>query len=306
MNKYCMLLVLLNLAAGTLTAQQRQHSGVNTTDSLLIAMQGGSTPQRVVAFKSTRLILSQSVETVKKNNLNFEIVHRFGDFAGKSGGGQYFYGLDDIADVSLRFEYGLTDNFNIDLERSTIGRLVDLGLKYALVHQSTGGGSPVAITFYGDAGVKPYGSFPDFGSRTSYFLQAIAARKFTPWLTLQVAPSFVANGEAYPAMAGVEKQFFAINATGAIRITRHASILVDYAHAFSAYRSPSNGFYDPAGFGIQIETGGHVFTLNITNARAVAETNYLSNTTSDFLKGQYRIGFTISRMFDFNHKEVYK
>lgn len=307
MNKYHIIfLLLLNVAAGTLKAQQQQNAGHNDTDSLLTVIQGGSTAVPVVEFRSTRLILSQSVETVKKNNLNFEIVHRFGDFAGKNGGGQYFYGLDDIADVALRFEYGVTDNFNIDLERNTIGGLVDLGLKYALVHQSTGGGSPVAVTLYGEAGARPYGSFPDFSSRTSYFLQAIAARKFTPWFTLQVAPSFVADGEAYPAIAGIEKQFFAVNATTAIRITRHASILLDYAHNFSSYRKPSNGFYDPAGFGIQIETGGHVFTLNITNARAIAEVNYLSNTTSDFSKGQYRIGFTISRMFDFNHKEVYK
>ena len=142
----------------------------------------------VVIFKSTRLILSQSTETVKKNNFNFEIVHRFGDFAGQNGGGRFFYGLDDIADVTLRFEYGLTDNFNADLERSTI---------------------------------------------CQWFLRSL-------------------------------------------------------------------------GLGIQIETGGHVFTLNITNARAISEINYLSDTESDFSKGQYRIGFTISRMFDFNRKEAYK
>jgi len=54
-----------------------------------------------------------------------------------------------------------------------------------------------------------------------------------------------------------------------------------------------------------VVTGGHVFTLNVTNSRAVNEMNYLSNTTSDYGRGQYRVGFTISRMFDFNHKEKY-
>jgi hypothetical protein len=51
-----------------------------------------------------------------------------------------------------------------------------------------------------------------------------------------------------------------------------------------------------------METGGHVFTINITNARAVDEINYLSDTESKFSKGQYRIGFTISRIFDFNSR----
>jgi hypothetical protein len=79
--------------------------------------------------------------------------------------------------------------------------------------------------------------------------------------------------------------------------------IIDYAHPFSTYRTSQNGFHDPLGFGIEIETGGHVFTLNVTNARAVDEINYLSNTQSSFSKGQYRVGFTISRMFQTKHKK---
>ena len=82
------------------------------------------------------------------------------------------------------------------------------------------------------------------------------------------------------------------------------SFVVDYAHPFSSYRS-AHGFSDPAALGIQLATGGHVFTINISNAKAVSEINYLSNTQSDVSQGQFRLGFTISRMFDFNHKEHY-
>lgn len=83
--------------------------------------------------------------------------------------------------------------------------------------------------------------------------------------------------------------------------------VLDYAHPFSAYRDNGvNRFSDPFGFGIEMVTGGHVFTVNISNARANTEINYLNNTMSDYARGQYRIGFTISRMFDFNHKESYK
>jgi hypothetical protein len=84
------------------------------------------------------------------------------------------------------------------------------------------------------------------------------------------------------------------------------AFVVDYAHPFSSFRNSSSVFSDPLGFGLEMVTGGHVFTVNITNARANSEMNYLSNTVSDYGRGQYRIGFTISRMFDFNHKEVYK
>ena len=81
------------------------------------------------------------------------------------------------------------------------------------------------------------------------------------------------------------------------------SIVVDYEHPFSSFRQQSgNRFEDPLGFGIEVETGGHVFTVNITNARAVSEINSLSGSQSSFGRGQFRLGFTISRMFDFNHK----
>jgi len=82
--------------------------------------------------------------------------------------------------------------------------------------------------------------------------------------------------------------------------------VIDYAHPFSSLRNGNNGFSDPLAFGLEMVTGGHVFTVNISNPRAVSEINYLSDTQSSYSKGQYRLGFTISRMFDFNHKEKYK
>jgi hypothetical protein len=106
-----------------------------------------------------------------------------------------------------------------------------------------------------------------------------------------------------PFVAGNTQQFFSISAAARFKVTKHMGFIIDYAHPFSSFRSTANGFYDPLGFGIEIETGGHVFTLNFSNSRAISEINYLSNTQSNYSKGQYRIGFTISRMFDFNHKK---
>jgi len=80
-------------------------------------------------------------------------------------------------------------------------------------------------------------------------------------------------------------------------------IIVDYAHPFSSFRQHNSNFSDPLGFGFQMETGGHVFTINFTNARAIDEINYLSDTESKYSKGQFRIGFTISRVFDFNYSK---
>jgi len=294
------------LLIGTAIMAQNTQPAAKTTsaDSLLNSMNTGDKNEPVVIFKSTRLVLTQSSETDKKKNFNFEIIHRFGDFAGTNGGAKLGYGLDDVSDVDFRFEYGLTDNLNIDLERSTIYGLIDLELKYALVHQ-TNSGSPIAITVLGESGVRTFASFPTFGSRLSYFGQAIFARQFSPGFSFELAPSYLRDNSPYPAIAGVEQQFVTLSAAARFKLTKHMGFIVDYAHPFSSFRN-SNGFSDPLGFGLEMVTGGHVFTVNVTNSRANTEINYLSDTRSDYGRGQYRIGFTISRMFDFNHKETYK
>jgi hypothetical protein len=47
------------------------------------------------------------------------------------------------------------------------------------------------------------------------------------------------------------------------------SLIIDYAHPISSFRKTGDRFHDPLGVGIEIETAGHVFTVNVTNARAV-------------------------------------
>jgi len=281
----------------------------NPADSLLNSMSGDQQNQPVNGFRSTRLTLSQTTETVKKKTLNFMVIHRFGDFAGKNGGGRFFYGLDDVADVYIGFEYGITDNLSVEFGRSTqptLGGLVDLELKYAILHQTTDDNVPLSLTILGQTGVRPYNSYNSFGDRLSYFGQVILSRQFGAAFTIQVSPGFVQDNTAYPLVAGNQESFFSLAAAARLKVTKHMSVIVDYAHPFSSFRTGANGFSDPLGFGIEVVTGGHVFTLNITNARSVSEINYLSNTQSDYSRGQYRIGFTISRIFDFNHKSTYK
>jgi len=308
MKKCILLLVFLLISAASMAQKTTVGDKTTTADSLLNSMSGEDKNVPVVIFRTSRLILSQTTEMVKRNNLNFLVIHRFGDFGGKIGGGQYYFGLDDVSDVYIGFEYGISDNFNIDIGRTTIGGLADLELKYAIMHQKADGSSPVAITVLGEGGVRPYGfvTYPTFGDRVSYLVQAIIARKFSDGFALQVTPTFVSNNSSVPLVPGSEQRFFALQAATTIKLSKHMNLIVDYAHPFSSFRNTGNGFYDPLGFGIQITTGGHVFTINVTNSRAVDEINFLNTTQSNYSKGQFRIGFTISRMFDFNHKEVYK
>lgn len=278
----------------------------NTTDSLLNSMSPDNGKDPVNDFKATRLILTQSTKTISKNTLNFMVLHRFGDFAGKNGGGQTDFGLDAVADVYIGFEYGITDNLSVEFGRSTIGKLVSIDLKYALLRENKDGSVPVSLTLFGENGINTYGTYNGFSGRLSYLAQAIISRQITHNLSLQVSPGYSSDNTANPLIGGNDKQFFSLGGAAHLRVSKHMSLVADYEHPFSSFRTTSNGFHDAVGAGIEIETGGHVFTLNLSNARAIDAINSLSNTQQSISKGQYRIGFTISRIFDFNHKSTYK
>jgi hypothetical protein len=303
MKQLITILIVLFALTGELKAQQGVAAKSTTsTDSLLNAMSAdGKSEDVLAAFKATRLILSPTTTTVKKNNLNLLVIHRFGDIGTSVGGARTLFGLDAVNDVYIGFEYGLSDNLNVDLGRSTIGQLIEVGLKYAILHQKTDNSAPVAITLLGNYGVRPYGDFKTYAERNSFLGQAIISRKFTSAFSLQVSPVYVYDSTPIPDLPGNDKGFFSLSAAARYKVTKHMSVVVDYEHPFSSFRTTANGFSDPLAFGIEVETGGHVFTLNISNARAISEINSLSGSQASYGRGQFRLGFTISRMFDFNH-----
>ena len=59
-------------------------------------------------------------------------------------------------------------------------------------------------------------------------------------------------------------------------------------------------YYNSASVGIDIETGGHVFQIMLTNSQGMREGTFIPQTTDSWLKGGIHLGFNISRVFAFN------
>lgn len=253
------------------------------------------------SFKSSRLILSQTTTMVKKYDLDFKVIHRFGDIDGTDGGSKTLYGLDNSADIYIGLEYGISDRLNIAIGRSKFEQLLDLQLKYAVLQQKTGGGMPLSFGLIARTGFVPYKVqttvFDRYANRFSYFFQGIISRRFSSDLSLQISPGLLFRNVVQGA--GDEKALFSTGISGRYKFGRRFGIVADYYLISSDYRrnNPNLNYYRPLGLGFEIETGGHVFTLNLVNSKAIAENNFLPNSTSSWTKGQYRFGFTISRMF---------
>jgi hypothetical protein len=69
---------------------------------------------------------------------------------------------------------------------------------------------------------------------------------------------------------------------------------MEYYHRFTEQANEST---NPLSIGVDIETGGHVFQLHLTNSQEMTETAFIPYTTGDFFKGDIHFGFNITRNF---------
>jgi len=166
-------------------------------------------PKKVYAtFKTYRLGNGQSIETVKKKNLDYRIAHRFGSSYNSSSGpdplndaAHQAFGFDIASDIRNSLDYGITDNLTVGIGRSRMNELVDLSCKWKFLTQTTNFSVPISMAFYGNMGYTTMrtsslysGIVKDFSTneahRISYVAQLIIASKITSWLSLQVIPSY--------------------------------------------------------------------------------------------------------------------
>ena len=61
---------------------------------------------------------------------------------------------------------------------------------------------------------------------------------------------------------------------------------------------------DVLSFGFDIETGGHVFQLHLSNSSAMIEPAFIHETKGDWANGDIYFGFNISRVFTIKEKNV--
>lgn len=277
-------------------------------DSIMQNLDAGSQNQPVLStFKSPKLVLLQTNETQKKKNLTFWISHRFGDIGGESGGARSLFGLDDATDIHIGFDYGITDDLTVGIGRSRFNETYNLNAKYRLLRQMEEA-MPISVSLFGQSSWITRreffaDEFDNQGERISHFFQVILTRKFSPALSLMVNPGYLAGFHIEDPAD--KENFFVLGFGGRLKLTRMLSLIADYTLVNGLDR-PDNlvgGYTNPLGVGLEIQTGGHVFSLNFQNAKFVTENNFIPNTRESWGDGEVRFGFSISRNFNLGPKE---
>lgn len=261
-------------------------------------------------FKGTRLVNGHTVETKGKGTLEFIFAHRFGAM---NGGLYEMFGLDDAA-VRLGLDYGITDNLSVSIGRNSADKIMDGYLKYKLIRQSKGARKfPVTITALGGAA---YSISPKRGQQTpevetvdrlAYTGQLLIARKFTPNFSLQLMPTIIHKNAVHKDVENNDQ--IAIGFGGRIKLTRSIAMTTEYYYRVDA---PDNDRfeslkqskrYNAVGFGIDIETGGHVFQLILSNTQSLTERTFITETKGDFFDGDIHLGFNVTRTFQLKKKK---
>lgn len=248
-------------------------------------------------FKTTRVVNAHSTENPAPGVMLFIVSHHFGKV---NDGAYHLFGLDR-ATMRIGFEYSFNEWLCLGVGRSTFEKTVDGFAKIKLLRQSTGLiNMPVSVSFFSSATINGLRwSDPErenyFTSRLAYTHQFLIARKFSNTFSFQVMPAMIHKNLVTHRQD--ENDIFALGAGGRVKLTNQITFNSEYYYVFPGQRKEDEIFRNSLSLGFDIETGGHVFQLHITNSQPMFDRGFISETRGDWLKGDIYFGFNITRVF---------
>ncbi|MEM0999032.1 MAG: DUF5777 family beta-barrel protein [Bacteroidota bacterium] len=253
-------------------------------------------------FYGTRTVNFHTVRQLGRNVLAYRISHRFGSL--REDQLYTFLGLDGPASISFMFDYGITDNLMIGVARDQFQKVYNGYIKYNLLNQESGGGSPVTLAVYGKGNIislrnpAPPGGFnrfEDFANRMSYIAQVLVARRFGERFALQLAPTYVHHNLV--EFAEDANDMFALTGSAQFMLTKRMGLSGEFGAVVNEYSITPENFHPTGSIGLDIVTGGHVFQIMVTNSPIINEAFSIPYTQADIMNGDVRLGFNISRKF---------
>ena len=260
-------------------------------------------------FNSTRIISGHSVEILPAKTYEMRIEHRFGDIAGAAGGFQTMFGFDNVSDMRIALEYGISEKVMVGFGRCKgtgvqYRSLLDGFFKYKLLDQKKSK-VPLSLTVVSGAtftyqkassDISGVTHFPKVAHRFAYFSEINLARRFGNILSLSLIPTLVHRN--YVA-ADDQNTLFSLGSALRMKLSKKFFFMMEYYHCFNSSSFRQQGYQNSLGIALEWGTFGHNFTINFTNSRGLGENQFIPYTYQRWLDGQFRLGFCVSRQFTF-------
>ncbi len=239
-------------------------------------------------FKTTRIINFHTLETVGRRSLDFRISHRFGDI---NSGAYNAWGIDGGASIRLGLEYSFDGRFMFGIGRTSYEKMVDGFLKYRLLRQTDDNKMPLSVTLFSGA-YETFVKEPNQGTglpnyyqsvtdRFSFVNQIIIGHKFSERFSLQIAPTHIHYNLVYSQSDA--NDLFVLASALRFKFTKRQAITLEYGYRMTKYYDDKkNTYYDSFGVGWEIETGGHVFQIHLTNSFGLVENQFYAYTRSSW------------------------
>lgn len=251
------------------------------------------------AFECTMLIDNQTNVVFNKNTLEVQMSHRFGEIDTENS----LAGFWGNGNIRIGLAYSVLDRVTVGFGTTKNKRYQDFNLKGSILQQTRSNSMPISLTYYGnfaiDARKKDIGLFRNIQDRYSFFNQIIVARRFSPKLSLQVAPSI---SHYNTVSKGMKNDMFSVALGGRYKISPQTSVMFDYSQPLTSF---DDEFDPPAGLslGVEFATSSHAFQLFVTNYWGILpQENYVYNNKGNGLNGtsgQFLFGFHITRNYNF-------
>lgn len=254
-------------------------------------------------FASGYLIDNQTTMIQYPKTLEFTIQHKFGAIEnGKSD----VWGIYSSANVRLSLDYAILENLQVGYGLTKTDMVHDLSVKYNILQQTRKNTIPVSVSLYGNMGINgapedtTTGLNTEFKHRISLYGQLIISRKFSDRISLQTGASFAhfnqTNRDAY------NFDRVGIHFNGRVKLTSMGSFIFNYDQPLKALQITEQkdaAIHPNVSFGWEIATVSHAFQIYMGYSKEILPQYYMVRENSDFAFDMFRIGFTMTRLWNF-------
>lgn len=248
-----------------------------------------NTVKPVTSYTSPVFYGQSTVRQIASRNLNVTIMHSFG--IATRNVLQNFFGFDNVRNVRIGLDYGLSDRWSMGIGRSSLLNVMDIRSKYAFFQQNSDDSVPVSMSMEGDFAIVTQENNRPAGDDISWYGGIPLSRKFNDRLSLQLTP-----GIAYfnSVSADDYNTLCTISVASEIRLSERFSMITEY-YPVIGNRNPDTKYAFT--LGLNIETGGHVFQLYFSSAYWHLDQYIMAQNRDAFWNGDFRFGFNINRIF---------
>ncbi len=253
-------------------------------------------------FGSVWLMDHQTVMVPIKGTLEMDIQHRFGKV---NNGSKDLFGFFAPSNIRLAMSYSPIKNLFIGTGVTKERYIVDLNAKYAILQQ-TPEKSPISVSVFGNVGIDARGKslfrFPEH--RLAYFSQLLIAKKVNESFSVQVAPScaWFNNVEGYISTNGdikkkTKNSHLSISGLGRLKVSEKGAVMLALDQPLTKHTT--NNPHPNVSFGYEVTTSSHAFQVFFGNAYGIVPQYAQMYNQNDFTKGEFLIGFNITRLWNF-------